>query len=55
MKVRQQFSWKMAAGTFECCDEKCFFPYLFKHGTILKITEEEYDRLKSWDWETEEE
>ncbi len=31
-------------------DEQFSFPYGFKHGTILTITEEEYGRIKSHDW-----
>jgi len=27
------------------------FPYGFKHGTILRITDEEYERIRSHDWQ----
>lgn len=26
------------------------FPYGYKHGTILPITEEDYERIKNQDW-----
>ena len=26
------------------------FPYGYKHGTILPITEEDYERIKNHDW-----
>jgi hypothetical protein len=26
------------------------FPYGFKHGTILRISEEEYSKMKAHDW-----
>ena len=31
-------------------DDAFSFPYRFKHGTILKITEEEYQRMKARNW-----
>ena len=40
----------MASGAFERSDSAFHFPYGFKHGTILTITEEEYDRMKARDW-----
>ena len=40
----------MASGEFVRSDEKFHFPYGFKHGTLLTITEEEYDRMKAHDW-----
>lgn len=40
----------LASGEFVRADEKFSFPYGFKHGTILTITPEEYDRIKSHDW-----
>ena len=33
------------------CGESFSFPYGYKHGTILAITDEEYERVKSFDWE----
>ena len=35
------------AGPFERADEKFRFPSGFKHGTILKITEESYERIRA--------
>lgn len=29
-------------------DEQFFFPYGFKHGTILTITPKQYDALSDW-------
>ena len=40
----------LADGRFRRADAEFSFPYGFKHGTILTITEEEYDRIKSHDW-----
>ena len=35
----------MESGAFRRSDEAFDFPYGFKHGTILTITPEEYDRM----------
>ncbi len=40
-------------GVFVRSDAEVSFPYGFKHGTILPITEEEYDRIKSFDFDEE--
>ena len=40
----------MASGAFVRSDSAFHFPYGFKHGTILTITGEEYDRMKARDW-----
>lgn len=40
----------LASGDFRRADEEFEFPYGFKHGTILTITREEYDRIKAHDW-----
>lgn len=40
----------LADGVFSRCDADFSFPYRFKHGTILPITEEEYLRMKARDW-----
>jgi len=40
----------MESGDFVRSDAKFSFPYGFKHGTLLTITEEEYDRMKAHDW-----
>ena len=31
-------------------DKEFSFPYGFKHGTILKISDEEYERILKHDW-----
>ena len=40
----------MQGGKFIRSDSSFSFPYGFKHGTILKITESEYDRIRAFDW-----
>ena len=40
----------MASGAFVRSDAAFHFPYGFKHGTILPITEAEFDRMKAHDW-----
>lgn len=40
----------LASGDFRRADESFRFPYGFKHGTILKITKDDYDRIKAHDW-----
>ena len=40
----------LAGADFARCDEAFSFPYGFKHGTILPITPEEYERMKAHDW-----
>lgn len=35
---------------FRRADAEFSFPYGFKHGTILKITDEEYERIRSFDF-----
>lgn len=40
----------LESGDFVRSDAQFAFPYGFKHGTILTITEEEYDRVKNHDW-----
>ena len=39
---------------FRRADAEFSFPYGFKHGTILKITDEEYERIRSFDFAAEE-
>jgi len=41
----------LAKANFKRSDAEFSFPYGFKHGTILRITEEEYDRIKSFDYD----
>ena len=45
-----EINLEMKSGEFIRSDAKFSFPYGFKHGTILPITEEEYDRMKAHDW-----
>ncbi len=40
----------IGSGIFARSDADFSFPYGFKHGTILPITEEEYERIQSHDW-----
>ena len=40
----------LKSGDFVRSDASFDFPYGFKHGTILEITEEEYDRMKQHNW-----
>jgi len=40
----------LKSGEFKSADETFSFPYRFKHGTVLEITEEEYTRMKEHDW-----
>ncbi|MCD8346565.1 MAG: glycoside hydrolase family 43 protein [Lachnospiraceae bacterium] len=39
-------SENLKSGVFERADAAFSFPYRFKHGTILKITEEQYEKIK---------
>ncbi|HAA24696.1 MAG TPA: 1,4-beta-xylanase [Ruminiclostridium sp.] len=38
-------------GRFSRADELFHFPYGFKHGTVLTITMQEYERIKTHNWE----
>lgn len=40
----------LAGGRFLRSDADFSFPYGYKHGTILPITMEEYDRIRNHDW-----
>ena len=40
----------LASGAFMRSDASFSFSYGFKHGTILEITETEFDRMKGHDW-----
>ncbi len=40
----------MQSGDFVRSDAAFSFPYGFKHGTLLTITEEEYSRMKAHNW-----
>lgn len=39
---------RLASGKFVRSDSSFSFPYGFKHGTVLRISEEEYERLKAF-------
>lgn len=41
----------LAHGKFIRSDQKFDFPYGYKHGTILSIAEEDYERVKKHKWE----
>ena len=40
----------LSSGDFVRSDGEFSFPYGFKHGTILKITDAEYEAVKAHDW-----
>ena len=40
----------LESGRFVRSDARFSFPFGFKHGTILAITEKEYERMKAHDW-----
>ncbi len=39
---------KLSTGDFVRSDSSFSFPYGYKHGTVLTITMEEYERLKAY-------
>ncbi|WP_172249662.1 glycoside hydrolase family 43 protein [Saccharibacillus deserti] len=41
----------LADGRFIRSDASFSFPYGFKHGTVLGITQSEYERIRAYDWE----
>lgn len=43
----------ISGGVFKRCDEEFEYPYGFKHGTILAISEEEYERIRTFDFDAE--
>lgn len=43
----------ISKGVFKRADGDFKYPYGFKHGTILAISEEEYNRIKEFDFEAE--
>ncbi len=43
-------SRSLESGRFLRADRKFTFPYGYKHGTVLPITEEEYERIKNHRW-----
>ena len=40
----------LGSGRFVCADREFSFPYGFKHGTVMPISLDEYDRIKRHDW-----
>lgn len=44
---------RLASGNFVRADREFSFPYGYKHGTILPITEEEYTRIQQHTWSLE--
>ncbi len=40
----------LESGRFVRSDARFSFPYGYKHGTVLPISEEEYERIKHFDW-----
>ncbi|MBU5595116.1 glycoside hydrolase family 43 protein [Amphibacillus sp. MSJ-3] len=42
---------RLSSGQFKRSDAEFSFPYGFKHGTVLTITEEEYNRIKQYDFD----
>lgn len=40
----------ISTGIFKRADEKFSFPFGFKHGSVIPISIEEYDRIKNHDW-----
>jgi hypothetical protein len=40
----------LESGRFVRSDEEFQFPYGFKHGTILPISDEEYRRISCYQW-----
>ena len=43
----------ISTGVFRRCDAKFSYPYGFKHGTMLAITEAEYEAIKAFDYDAE--
>jgi hypothetical protein len=40
----------LGSGEFVRSDEQFSFPYGYKHGTVIPITMEEYERIRNHDW-----
>ena len=38
---------------FRRADADFAFPYRFKHGTVLEISEEEYERIRGAEWKVD--
>jgi len=43
----------ISTGEFKRSDKSFSYPYGFKHGTILVLSQEEYERVKTFDYEEE--
>lgn len=43
----------ISTAVFKRTDSEFSYPYGFKHGTILTITEEEYEKIKAFDYDAE--
>ena len=43
----------ISGGVFKRADADFSYPYGFKHGTVLAISEEEYERIRAFDFEAE--
>ena len=43
----------ISTGVFRRCDAAFSYPYGFKHGTMLAITEAEYEAIKAFDYNAE--
>lgn len=44
---------RLSDGRFTCAKQDFSFPYGFKHGTILPVTMEEYERIRGHRWQQE--
>ena len=42
----------LESGEFVRSDKAFSFPYGYKHGTVIPITLEEYERIRAFDWES---
>jgi hypothetical protein len=40
----------LESGRFVRSDKQFSFPYGYKHGTVIPITIEEYERIRNHDW-----
>ena len=46
-------STDISSAVFKRADAEFSYPYGFKHGTVLAISEEEYNRIKAFDYDAE--
>ena len=42
--------WNLDSINLKCSKEKFTFPYKFKHGVVMEITGDEYERIKKHKW-----